>query len=120
MNSKQSLILLATIGLQSQAPMDACTGITLKSGDGTVVTARTIEWAESVMNTMYVVVPRHQELQSLTPSGMDGMKFTTKYGFIGLSVEQKEFMVEGVNEKGLSAGLFYLHKKSTPTFIIFF
>ena len=58
------------------------------------------------MNTMYVVVPRHQELQSLTPSGMDGMKFTTKYGFIGLSVEQKEFMVEGVNEKGLSAGLF--------------
>ena len=27
MNSKQSLILLATIGLQSQAPMDACTGI---------------------------------------------------------------------------------------------
>lgn len=75
MNSKQSLILLATIGLQSQAPMDACTGITLKSGDGTVVTARTIEWAESVMNTMYVVVPRHQELQSLTPSGMDGMKF---------------------------------------------
>lgn len=46
MNSKQSLILLATIGLQSQAPMDACTGITLKSGDGTVVTARTIEWAE--------------------------------------------------------------------------
>ena len=83
MNSKQSLILLATIGLQSQAPMDACTGITLKSGDGTVVTARTIEWAESVMNTMYVVVPRHQELQSLTPSGMDGMKFTTKYGFIG-------------------------------------
>lgn len=68
MNSKQSLILLATIGLQSQAPMDACTGITLKSGDGTVVTARTIEWAESVMNTMYVVVPRHQELQSLTPS----------------------------------------------------
>ena len=107
MNSKQSLILLPTIGLQSQAPMDACTGITLKSGDGTVVTARTIEWAESVMNTMYVVVPRHQELQSLTPSGMDGMKFTTKYGFIGLSVEQKEFMVEGVNEKGLSAGLFY-------------
>ena len=107
MNLKKSLILLAIIALQLQAPIDACTGITLKSSDGTVVAARTIEWAESVMNTMYVVVPRHQELQSLTPSGMDGMKFTSKYGFIGLSVEQKEFMVEGVNEKGLSAGLFY-------------
>jgi choloylglycine hydrolase len=79
----------------------------LKSKDGATVAARTIEWAESVMNTMYVVVPRNQELQSLTPSGMDGMKFKTKYGFVGLAVEQKEFMVEGLNEKGLSAGLFY-------------
>lgn len=104
---KQSLILLAAIGLQSQVSMDACTGITLKSRDGAVVAARTIEWAESVMNAMYVVVPRHQELQSLTPSGMDGMKFRTKYGFAGVAVERKEFMVEGVNEKGLSAGLFY-------------
>ena len=38
---------------------------------------------------------------------MDGLKFKTKHGFIGLAVEQKEFMVEGINEKGLSAGLFY-------------
>ena len=53
------------------------------------------------------MVPRNQELQSLTPSGMNGLKFKTKHGFVGLSVEQKEFMVEGINEKGLSAGLFY-------------
>lgn len=69
MNSKQSLILLATIGLQSQAPMDACTGITLKSGDGTVVTARTIEWAESVMNTMYVVCPAIRSFSHLPLPG---------------------------------------------------
>ena len=108
MTKKQlSTLLLATCGLASQIPADACTGITLKSKDGATVTARTIEWAESVMNTMYVVVPRNQELQSLTPSGMDGMKFKSKYGYVGLAVEQKEFMVEGLNEKGLSAGLFY-------------
>ena len=108
MTKKQlSTLFLATCGLASQIPADACTGITLKSKDGATVTARTIEWAESVMNTMYVVVPRNQELQSLTPSGMDGMKFKSKYGYVGLAVEQKEFMVEGLNEKGLSAGLFY-------------
>ena len=107
MNTKLSAFLLATFGLASQVPTNACTGITLKSKDGGIVAARTIEWAESVMNTMYVVVPRNQELQSLTPSGMDGMKFKVKYGFVGLAVEQKEFMVEGINEKGLSAGLFY-------------
>ena len=107
MNTKLSALLLATMGLASQVPVNACTGITLKSKDGITVAARTIEWAESVMNNLYVVVPRNQELQSLTPSGMDGVRFKSKYGFVGLAVEQKEFMVEGVNEKGLSAGLFY-------------
>ena len=107
MNTKLSALLLATLGLSTQMPANACTGITLKSKDGMTVAARTIEWAESVMNNLYVVVPRNQELQSLTPSGMDGVRFKSKYGFVGLSVEQKEFMVEGVNEKGLSAGLFY-------------
>ena len=102
-----SALLLSACGFTAHIPANACTGITLKSKDGATVAARTIEWAESVMNTLYVVVPRNQELQSLTPSGMDGMKFKTKYGFVGLAVEQKEFMVEGLNEKGLSAGLFY-------------
>ena len=35
------------------------------------------------------------------------MKFTAKYGYVGLAVEQKEFVAEGLNEEGLSAGLFY-------------
>lgn len=99
--------LLAGLCIASQIPTYACTGITLKSKDGATVPARTIEWAESVMNSMYVVVPRNCQLQSLTPTGMNGVKFTSKYGFISLAVEQKEFMVEGMNEKGLSAGLFY-------------
>ena len=107
MNTKLSAFLVATLGLATQTPTNACTGITLKSKDGATIAARTIEWAESVMNTMYVVVPRGQELQSITPSGIDGLKFKTKYGFVGLAVEQKEYMVEGINEKGLSAGLFY-------------
>ena len=107
MNAKLSTFLVASLGLTLQFPADACTGITLKSKDGATIAARTIEWAESIMNNMYVVVPRNQELQSLTPSGMDGVKFKSKHGFVGLAVEQKEFMVEGINEKGLSAGLFY-------------
>lgn len=107
MNTKLSAILLAGLGLASQIPSYACTGITLKSRDGATIAARTIEWAESVMNTMYVVVPRNEELQSFTPSGMDGVMFKAKHGYVGLAVEQKEFMVEGINEKGLSAGLFY-------------
>ena len=108
MNIKLSAFLLAAAGLSAtQSPVDACTGITLKSKDGATVTARTIEWAASVMNTFYVVVPRNQMQQSLTPQGENGLKFTSKHGYVGLAVEQKEYIVEGMNEKGLAAGLFY-------------
>lgn len=108
MNTKLSAFLMATVGLSvSQTPVDACTGITLKSREGTIVTARTIEWAASVMNTFYVVVPRLQTFHSFTPQGENGLEFTSQYGYVGLAVEQKEFIVEGMNEKGLSAGLFY-------------
>lgn len=86
---------------------DACTGITLRSKDGTTVVARTIEWGGSNLNSQYVIVPRMHKAQSLTPNGIDGMVFTARYGYVGLAVEMKEFIAEGVNEAGLSAGLFY-------------
>ena len=85
----------------------ACTGITLKTPDGKPVLARTIEWGGSDLNSQYVIVPRGYRQQSYVPGGVDGMKFEARYGYVGLAVEQKEFVAEGVNEKGLSAGLFY-------------
>ena len=89
------------------APGWACTGITLTSADSCTVVARTIEWGGSDLNSQYVVVPRGYVEQSYTPTGVDGMKFASRYGYVGLSVEQKEFVAEGLNEVGLSAGLFY-------------
>lgn len=89
-------------------PANACTGITLKSKDGTTVVARTIEWAGSNLNSQYVVVPRGYVQRSYTPDGgTNGMRFTARYGYVGFAVEQKEFIAEGMNEVGLSAGLFY-------------
>lgn len=85
----------------------ACTGITLTAKDSSYVVARTIEWGGSDLNSRYVIVPRGYEQQSYTPQGVDGMKFTARYGYVGLAVEQKEFVAEGLNEAGLSAGLFY-------------
>lgn len=87
---------------------EACTGITLTSKDSCTIVARTIEWGGSDLNSRYVVVPRGYTMQSYLPGGTtDGMKFTARYGYVGLSVEQKEFVAEGLNEAGLSAGLFY-------------
>lgn len=88
-------------------PGGACTGITLQSKDSTTIVARTFEWGSSDLNSRYIVVPRGHAEQSYTPVGMDGMKFTARYGYVGLAVERKEFLAEGLNEAGLSAGLFY-------------
>ena len=89
-------------------PAIACTGITLHARDGGVVSARTIDWAESDTNNIYTVVPRGHVSRSLLPDGtQNGLAFTAKYGFVGLGPERPEFVVDGTNETGLNAGLFY-------------
>lgn len=100
---------MAVVVISTQIPATwACTGITLSSKDGSKILARTIEWGGSDLNSQYVIVPRGYEQQSYLPDGQqNGMKFTARYGYVGLAVEQKEFVAEGLNETGLSAGLFY-------------
>lgn len=85
----------------------ACTGISLTATDGSYVQARTIEWANSALNSYYVVIPRGEKLQSYTPKGLNGMSYDARYGVVGLAVVEKEFIAEGINEAGLSAGLFF-------------
>ena len=100
--------LAALIGIIGANGADACTGITLKSNDDGVVVARTIEWGESEMDNMYTIVPRGYIQQSMLPGGdIGGMTFSSMYGYVGLAVVRPEWVVDGINEAGLSAGLFY-------------
>lgn len=87
---------------------EACTGITLHTSNGEPVTARTIEWAGSDLQSRYSIVPRGYRQSSFLPDGTKrGKEFVAKYGYVGLAVQQAEFVTEGVNEAGLAAGLFY-------------
>ena len=108
--SMKLMCLATAIAVTGTNTANACTGITLTAKDSTKILARTIEWGGSDLNSQYVIVPRGYTAQSYIPGGVDGMKFTSKYGYVGLAVEQKEFIAEGLNEKGLSAGLFYFPK----------
>lgn len=96
-----------TLLLSSMAGIEACTGISFHAADGSFVVARTIEWAGGILKSEYTVVPRGEELTSFTPTGRNGMTFKAKYGYIGMSVVEPGFVAEGLNEAGLSAGLFY-------------
>jgi choloylglycine hydrolase len=86
---------------------DACTGISLTAADGSRVVARTVEWAATPMQCGYVVAPRGHAHQSYTPTGENGLKYKAVYGYVGIYTEYEPFVVEGVNEAGLSAGLFF-------------
>lgn len=101
------LFVVLALGMATFTEADACTGISLAARDGSRVVARTVEWAATPMQCGYVVCPRGHQQQSYTPSGADGMKYTSLYGYVGIYTEYEPFVVEGVNEAGLSAGLFF-------------
>lgn len=108
-NMKKFLITIAAVllgGLYA-ADADACTGISLTAQDGSQVVARTVEWAATPMQCGYVVAPRGHQHQSYTPTGENGLKYRGVYGYVGIYTEYEPFVVEGVNESGLAAGLFF-------------
>lgn len=106
---KRLITLIAAFSalLYGAVDSEACTGISLTAGDGSRVVARTVEWAATPMQCGYVVAPRGHSHQSYTPTGDNGLKYNSVYGYVGIYTEYEPFVVEGVNEAGLSAGLFF-------------
>ncbi|GAK87872.1 choloylglycine hydrolase [Vibrio ponticus] len=85
----------------------ACTGISLSTTNNDYIQARTIEWGHSDLNSKLIISPRNYSYTSTMPDQKQGLNWQSKYGFAGISVSDDKFIAEGVNEKGLSAGLFY-------------
>lgn len=86
----------------------ACTGIVLRGQDGSVIRARTMEWGAFDIQAAVSIVPPGYRISSKMPDGSDGASWTTKYGFVGATGLGRLLVTDGVNEAGLSGGLFYL------------
>src|SRR5579885_3601765 len=84
----------------------SCTGITIKPKDGAVIFARTLEFAVDIKSNV-LIVPRGKEYVGSTPTGAAGLRWTSKYGMVGMNAYDAPVMVDGLNEKGLHVGLFY-------------
>lgn len=87
-------------------PLEACTGIRLSAKDGTVVHARTLEFAIDLHSDV-MMVPRGYARTGTTPDGKDGLKWKAKYASVGLNGVGLPVLFDGLNEKGLAAGMFY-------------
>lgn len=100
------------VGVLAAIDMNADTGISLTAKDGSRVVARTLEWYSSPDKCGYVVVPRGYLHQSFALAEENGLKFKSLYGYVGIFADYEPFVVEGVNEAGLSAGVFFLSDDS--------
>lgn len=84
----------------------ACTGIRLLAADGSVVYARTLEFGLDLKSEI-MMVPRGYARTGTTPDGKEGLKWNAKYASVGMNGAGMPIMFDGLNEKGLAAGMFY-------------
>jgi choloylglycine hydrolase len=98
-----AVLALTCIGL-SVAP--ACTGITIRPKDGSIIFGRTLEFAMDLKSNI-IVVPRDKDYVGTTSSGQPGLQWKTKYGIVGISAFDMPITLDGLNEQGLEVGLFY-------------
>ncbi len=84
----------------------ACTGIRIKPKDGSVIYARTLEFAADLKSNL-VFIPRDKSFVGTTESGEPGLHWHMKYATLGANGFDLPHIVDGLNEEGLAIGLFY-------------
>ena len=98
-----SLLLTLLLGSSTLA----CTHFMLVAKDGSIVLARTMEFGAE-LNSHIVTSPAGTTIQSPSPSGNDGMTWTSKHGYVMIDFFGSKHPVDGMNEEGLSMGFLYL------------
>lgn len=84
----------------------SCTGLQLKAKDGSYVNGRTLEFGQP-LDLSLLVIPRHYAFTGTLPDGSTGLAYKAKYAAVGSSTFGAAALVDGVNEKGLTAAAFY-------------
>lgn len=88
-------------------PAKACTHITLKGTDGTIVSARTLEWETFDLNMNFTVIPRNTQFTSFPmPDKKAGISWKGKYGMVGNDILNLT-LADVMNEKGLTVLMLY-------------
>jgi choloylglycine hydrolase len=96
---RNSLILLTSF-LTIQSAL-ACTDIRIKANDGSIVVARSMEFAVDLQSNLRTST-RGRAFTSQTADGKKGLSWKAKYGYVYLDGMQVDAVVDGMNEAGLS------------------
>lgn len=90
----------------------ACTRVVYKGPNGTVITARSMDWKDEISANLWVF-PRGMDRNGEV--GPKSLKWTSKYGSV-ISSAWDIATVDGLNEKGLVANVLWLVESSYPKF----
>ncbi len=97
--------LIAAFGFAT-TPSFACTGISLRAGDGAAIRGRTLEFGFP-MQSKVIVVPAGQDMSGTLPDGGKGLIYKSRYAIVGANALGLPVLLDGINDQGLSVGLFY-------------
>jgi len=87
-------------------PAQACTGISLKAADGAAIRGRTLEFGFPLQSNV-IVIPAGYETSGTLPDGGKGLTYKTRYAIVGADALNLPVIIDGINDQGLSIGLFY-------------
>lgn len=98
--------------LLAQKESSACTRVVYKGPNGTVITARSMDWKDDIAANLWMFprgIARNGEV------GPQSLKWISKYGSV-VSTAWDIATVDGLNEKGLVANVLWLVESSYPKF----
>jgi len=95
------LIAIAALGVNT---VDACTRVVYQGPNGTIITARSMDWNED-MGTNLWIFPSGMERNGEV--GPNSLKWTSKFGSV-IATGYDSASTDGMNEKGLVANLLWL------------
>jgi len=86
-----------------------CTSFTLKEDGGNYVYARTMEFGLDLQEKL-LLFPRNHQYMGAGPSGIlgTGLVWNGKNAIVGINAFGLDFLVDGMNEKGMSGGMLNL------------
>jgi len=103
---RAAILTLAASLAFATTPGFACTGISLKAQDGAAIRGRTLEFGFPLQSNV-IVVPAGKEFSATLPDGGKGLSYKTRYGIVGANAFNEIAIIDGLNDQGLSIGLFY-------------
>ena len=111
---KLSLLIISLLVLSITLIPDAnaCTRVVYKGTNGTIITARSMDWKDKIPANIWVF-PRG--MQRNGEAGSSSLTWTSKYGSVIASAWDIA-TADGMNEKGLVANILWLAESKYPEF----